>query len=56
MNKTIEAIYEDGVLKPLGDLGLEEHERVRVNIEPSDGGSERRVEILLKAIQDAEAA
>jgi predicted DNA-binding antitoxin AbrB/MazE fold protein len=36
MNKVIEAIYEDGVLKPLGDLGLHEHEHVRVSVEPSD--------------------
>ena len=40
MNKTIEAIYEDGVLKPLDDPGLQEHERVRVNIEPNDDGRE----------------
>lgn len=36
-DKTIEAIYEDGVFKPLKPLkGLAEHERVRLTIEPAD--------------------
>lgn len=35
MNKTIEAIYEDGVLKPLTPLQLPEHQRVSVTIEES---------------------
>jgi predicted DNA-binding antitoxin AbrB/MazE fold protein len=32
---TVEATYEDGVLKPNGPLPLEEHEKVRVSIEPA---------------------
>jgi predicted DNA-binding antitoxin AbrB/MazE fold protein len=30
MSKTIEAIYENGVLKPLEDIGIEENKRVRI--------------------------
>jgi len=41
MNKMIEAIYEDGVLKPLDDPGLQERERVRVSIEPSGNSHDR---------------
>jgi predicted DNA-binding antitoxin AbrB/MazE fold protein len=31
---TIEAVYENGVLKPKGPLPLEEHEQVRITIHP----------------------
>jgi predicted DNA-binding antitoxin AbrB/MazE fold protein len=31
---TIDATYEDGVLKPLEPLPLNEHEKVRVTVEP----------------------
>jgi uncharacterized protein (DUF433 family) len=41
MSKMIEAIYEDGVLKPLSDPGLEERERVRVSIDSSGDGHDR---------------
>ena len=34
MSITIEATYEDGVLKPLSPLPLKEHEKVRVTIHP----------------------
>jgi len=34
MSQTIQAIYEDGVLKPLGELSLSEHEKVPVTVEP----------------------
>jgi predicted DNA-binding antitoxin AbrB/MazE fold protein len=33
MTLTIEAIYENGVLKPVQPLPLQEHERVRVTVE-----------------------
>ena len=33
MAKNIEAVYEDGVLKPLFPLDLKEHEKVRISIE-----------------------
>jgi predicted DNA-binding antitoxin AbrB/MazE fold protein len=31
--RTIDAVYEDGVLKPLDKLDLPEHQRVRVTID-----------------------
>jgi predicted DNA-binding antitoxin AbrB/MazE fold protein len=50
MVKTLEAVYEDGVLKPLSDPGLTDHQRVIVEIrlppEPdaeSELGAWRRV-------------
>ncbi len=36
MPLTVEAIYENGVLKPTGPLPLKEHEKVRVTIEPAE--------------------
>jgi predicted DNA-binding antitoxin AbrB/MazE fold protein len=32
---TVEAVYEDGVLKPKEPLPLKEHERVRITIRPA---------------------
>jgi predicted DNA-binding antitoxin AbrB/MazE fold protein len=43
---TIEAIYEDGVLKPSRPLPLEEHETVRITIEPQRSWAERTAGIL----------
>lgn len=37
MSLIFEAIYENGVLKPLRDPGLLEHERVVVNVERARG-------------------
>jgi predicted DNA-binding antitoxin AbrB/MazE fold protein len=34
MPLTIEAIYEDGVLKPMEPLPLQEHERVQITVQP----------------------
>lgn len=34
MTITVEATYEDGVLKPSQPLALAEHEKVRVTVEP----------------------
>ena len=36
MPKTIEAIYEDGILKPLEDLELPEHKKVEITISTPD--------------------
>ena len=36
MEKTFEAVYENGVVKPLQDLGLEDNQRVFVTITDSD--------------------
>jgi predicted DNA-binding antitoxin AbrB/MazE fold protein len=33
MNLTVEAVYENGVLKPTQQLPLKEHEKVRVTIQ-----------------------
>lgn len=32
MPKIIEAIFEDGVLKPLGKIDMEEHQKVKITI------------------------
>jgi predicted DNA-binding antitoxin AbrB/MazE fold protein len=32
---TVEAIYENGVLKPAQPLPLQEHEKVRVTVQPT---------------------
>ena len=34
MTLTVEAIWENGVLKPVQPLPLQEHEKVRITIEP----------------------
>jgi len=35
MERTFEAVYEDGVLRPLEDLHLANHRRMRLTIVPS---------------------
>ncbi len=37
MSLTVEAVYENGVLKLVSPLPLREHEKVRVTIEPKTG-------------------
>jgi predicted DNA-binding antitoxin AbrB/MazE fold protein len=36
MALTIEAVYENGVLKPTQPLPMKEHEKVRITVEPGD--------------------
>lgn len=36
MEKTIEAVYEDGVFKPLKTVDIQEHERVEIRVLPKD--------------------
>jgi predicted DNA-binding antitoxin AbrB/MazE fold protein len=36
MTLTVEAVYEDGVLKPAQPLPLQEHEKVRITVEQGD--------------------
>jgi predicted DNA-binding antitoxin AbrB/MazE fold protein len=43
---TIEAIYENGVLKLSQPLPLEEHETVRITIEPQISWAERTARML----------
>jgi predicted DNA-binding antitoxin AbrB/MazE fold protein len=39
LTRTVEAVYENGVLRPLEPLeDLKEHERVRITIETDEGG------------------
>ena len=35
MTLTVEAIYENGVLKPLQPLPFKEHEKVRITVKPA---------------------
>jgi predicted DNA-binding antitoxin AbrB/MazE fold protein len=37
MSTAVEAIYEDGILRPLVPLPFAEHTRVRVSVEPMSG-------------------
>ena len=46
MTLTVEAIYENGVLKPLQPLPLEEKETVRITIEPQRSWAERTAGLL----------
>jgi predicted DNA-binding antitoxin AbrB/MazE fold protein len=43
---TVEAVYEDGVLKPGQPLPLKEHEKVRVIVEPALTWAERTAGML----------
>lgn len=46
MSKRLEAVYENGVLRPLEPLDLEEHQRVTVTIEASGAPSKDDTEGL----------
>ena len=46
MTLTVEAIYENGVLKPHQPLPLKEHETLRITIESQLGWTERTAGIL----------
>ena len=46
MPLTIEAIYENGVLKPAQPLPLNEHEKVQITIEPYRTWAERTAGML----------
>ena len=46
MTITIEATYENGVLKPAQPLPLKEHEKVRVTIEPELSWAERTAGLI----------
>jgi predicted DNA-binding antitoxin AbrB/MazE fold protein len=63
MPLTVEAVYENGALKPLQPLSLKEHEKVRITIEPEISWTERTagmlkwngdLEILRKIAEDDE--
>ncbi|HBI44773.1 MAG TPA: hypothetical protein DDY78_18255 [Planctomycetales bacterium] len=46
MSLTFDAVYENGVLKPAQALPLQEHEKVRVTIEPGLTWTERTAGML----------
>jgi predicted DNA-binding antitoxin AbrB/MazE fold protein len=51
MAKTIEAIYENGVLKPLSGLNLKEHERVKIILEKVESVA-RATSGMIKGLDD----
>lgn len=58
MSVTIEAIYEDGIFKPLRPVSLPEGTRVRVEAEESssDNDEQLRKQLLAEGATDVEAA
>ena len=46
MSLTVEAVYENGVLKPAQPLPLKEHEKVRLTVEPELTCAERTAGML----------
>ena len=60
MTTAVEAIYEDGLLRPLQPLALPEHTRVRLSVETLPGDPERAAwlaqsERRLRLVWDNEA-
>ena len=51
MPKTIEAIYEDGVFKPLDQVPLPEHTRIRLTLSPTKDWAEKFRRLLNKVHQ-----
>jgi len=48
MSQVIDAIFEDGVFKPLQDVDIKEHERVEIKILPRDEWQKRFNRIIEK--------
>jgi predicted DNA-binding antitoxin AbrB/MazE fold protein len=46
MTLTVEAIYENGVLKPLQPLPLKEREKVRITVKPAVGRVRRSAGLI----------
>lgn len=51
MPKTIEAVYEDGVFKPLDQVPLPEHSRICLTLSPPKDWSEKFRRLLKKVHQ-----
>jgi predicted DNA-binding antitoxin AbrB/MazE fold protein len=47
---TVEAVYEDGVLKPVQPLPLQEHERVSVTVEQRQPSLAERIVACARAL------
>ena len=60
MTRVLDAVYEDGVLKPLADPGLAEHQRVVVEIRlPSESTVKSELEEwhrVFESLSDTEIA
>jgi predicted DNA-binding antitoxin AbrB/MazE fold protein len=58
MSQTIEAIYEDGIFKPLNPVDLPEGTRVRVEAEESSSNSDEqlRKQLLAEGATEEECA
>jgi predicted DNA-binding antitoxin AbrB/MazE fold protein len=50
MTFTIEAVYENGVLKPAEPLPLEEHAKVSVTVEPARQSLAQHIAALARAL------
>ena len=48
--RSVQAVFEDGVLRPVEDLGLQEHERVRL-IVTSEAEWQQKFAALLDRVQ-----
>jgi predicted DNA-binding antitoxin AbrB/MazE fold protein len=51
MAQIINAIYEEGVLKPLEPLDIKEHTKVRIIIEPEKDRKRSPHQLAIKTIQ-----
>jgi predicted DNA-binding antitoxin AbrB/MazE fold protein len=49
MIRTVEAVYEHGVLRPLSPVGLTESQRVKLIIADADGGATRDLAVVERA-------
>jgi predicted DNA-binding antitoxin AbrB/MazE fold protein len=57
MSQEIDAIFEDGVLRPLEPVNLREHERVRLSIEQETGAEPAPTSAAgIRTLHDALAA
>jgi predicted DNA-binding antitoxin AbrB/MazE fold protein len=50
MSFTVEAVYENGVLKPAEPLPFKEHERVNVTVEPKQPSLAERIVARARAL------
>jgi predicted DNA-binding antitoxin AbrB/MazE fold protein len=50
MTITVEAVYEDGVLKPVEPLPLKEHEKVSITVEERQPSLAQRIVALTRAL------
>ncbi len=48
MNNIIDAVYENGVFKPLGEVQVKEHEKVTLKVILSDDWGKRFAQIIEK--------